>query len=102
MATLYVTEYSQLGFVGTYPTQLIQAPAGVPIVEQHIQVGSNSVTSAAFDPTTKFIRVVTDTAANLAFGAAPTAVTVSHYLPVGAVVYYAVGAGSKIAVIANS
>lgn len=102
MATIYISEYSMLGWVGVSPTQLIQAPAGPPIAEQHIQVGVASVLSAPFADATKFIRVVTDTAANLAFGTAPTAVTVSHLLPANAVVFYAVSPGSKLAVIANS
>lgn len=100
--TIYVSEYTQLGYVGNSPTQLIQAPAGPPLVEQHIQVGSNSVASAPFSSKTKFIRVVTDTTANLAFGTAPVAVTNAHLLPANAVVFYAVAPGSSIAVIANS
>lgn len=103
MATLYLSEYKMLGYVGVSPTQLIQAPAGPPLVEQHIQVGSNSVLSAAFGTGTRFIRVVSDTACNLAFGTgSPAAVAVSHLLPANAVVYYAVDPGSKLAVIANA
>lgn len=102
MSTLYISEYAQLGYVGQSPTQLIQAPGGFPLAEQHIQVGSNSVASTAFNAKTKFVRVVSDTACNLAFGTAPAAVAMSHYLPANAVVYYAVGAGSEIAVIANA
>lgn len=103
MATLYVSEYTQLGYVGNSPTQLIQAPAGPPLVEQHIQVSVSSVLSSAFNAKTKFIRVVSDTACNLAFAAsAPVAATNAHLLPANTVVFYAVAAGSVIAVIANS
>lgn len=101
MATCYISEYTLLGWVGVQPTQLIQAPAGPPVAEQHLSVGFN-VQSAAFSATTKFIRVVSDTACNLAFGADPTAVATAHLLPANAVVYYAVAPGSKVAVIANS
>ena len=99
---LFVTEYAMLGWVGVTPTQLIQAPAGPPLAEQNLAVGVISVPSSAFSANTKFIRVVTTIAANLAFGVSPIAVITAHYLPVGSVVYYAVAPGSQIAVIANS
>lgn len=105
MPTLYVTEYALLGYVGNSQTQLIQAPAGPPIAEQHVQVGGASVTSAPFNAKTKFIRIVSDTACNLAYGPAspaPVAVPVSHLLPANSVQFEAVSAGYVVAVIANS
>lgn len=104
MAFLYISEYAALGYVGQpFAAQLIQAPAGVPIAEQKLGVSGSSVTSASFNATTKFIRVVSDTACNLAFGGTGTsATTASHLLPANAIVYYGVNLPTNLAVIANS
>lgn len=102
MAILYISEYTNLGYVGNSPTQLIQAPAAPALAEQHVAIGATTTPSAAFSSSTKFIRVVSDIACNLAFGLTPTAVVTAHLLPADAVAFYAVAPASKMAVIANS
>lgn len=102
MANLFVSEYQSIGWVGSSHTQLIHAPSNPVVAEQHVAVGVSSASSEAFNAATKFVRVVSDTACNIAFGSTPSALTTEHFLPANAIEFYAVVAGTKIAVIANS
>lgn len=60
-------------------------------------------TSAAIDNAvgsqTRVVRVVTTTAAHIAFGAAPTATTSDVYMPAGVAEYFAITPGEKIAAV---
>lgn len=102
MTVLYISEYKSIGWVGNSNTQLIHAPSNPVVAEQHVSVSGASAQSAAFNAETKFVRVVSDVACNIAFGTDPVAVTTAHYLPANAIEFYAVVAGTKLAVIPNS
>lgn len=94
-ATLYVTE-----FVGAPPNSVYyQAVKPPSVANQTVAITGTSTQSAAFSSTTGIIRVTTDTACVIEIGGTnPTAVTASAYLPAGAVEYFIVAAGAKIAV----
>lgn len=94
MATLYITEFSSIS--SSYP-----APATPPIAEQHVQIGSDSVTSAEFNDETTFVMLSCDAAACLAFGTAPVAEGHTQYMPANTTRFYGVpkGQGYVVAVI---
>ena len=99
MATLYITEFTGLGSIGTTAPQVPPTP---PAAEQHVTIGSSSTQSAAFGGTTHMVMVNTDAACSLAFGANPTAVATAHRMAANETRFYAVYPGELLAVITNS
>ena len=97
MAKIYITELANKGAAESGVS--IEVASMPPLAEQTITVTGSSAQSAAFNAKTKFIRVATDTPVNLAFGSNPTATTSLLYLPSGAVEYFAVTPGMKVAAI---
>jgi len=97
MATLYISEYSGLGSGGGY-AQLAQAPA---VAEQTLAIAGASAASAAFNASTKFVRLHTDAICSIAFGAAPVATAAKMRMAANATEYFGVVAGQKVAVISN-
>jgi hypothetical protein len=99
MAILNVCEFASIRDAGAYPAQVTQVP---PLAKQNVAIGAASVASTnGFAPTTKAIRVATDTACWILIGASPTATTTADlYMPAGTVEYWGVNPGDKIAVIA--
>jgi hypothetical protein len=94
-ATLYVTEFKGSPPLSVY-YQAGQPPA---VASQIIAITGTSAQSAAFNTLTGLIRVATDTACVIEIGGTnPTAVTASAFLPAGAVEYFVVLPGAKIAV----
>lgn len=102
MATLYVTEYSSLAWVGRTPTQLMQAPGSPAAAQQTVAIGGSSAQSAEFGTTTTLIRVHTDAICSIAIGPNPTAAATAQRMAAGATEYFGVQTGDKIAVITNS
>ena len=104
MSTLFISEYSSLGFVGGHGGQTIHAPAaGSLLAEQAISIGVSSVPSAAFNAATKFIEIVADVDCALAFGASNVvANTLYHYVPSKNTRYYAVNGGMYLATITSA
>lgn len=96
MATLYVAEFPT-GVVGS-----MQVAAAPPLNEQTIAIGAGSVQSTAFKPSTGYVRVVSDTVCSIAFGVNPTATATTMRLAAGAVEYFSVQPGHKVAVITNT
>lgn len=103
-STLFISEYTAIGWVGYSNTQLIHAPAAQALTaEQAITVGGSSTASAAFNAATTFIEIVADVDCAIAFGlTAPTADATKHYIPAKNTRYYAVNPGSFLAVISSS
>jgi hypothetical protein len=100
MATVDITEYQNLamdGF-GVRVAAGFEPSRGV----RQIAVSASSSQSVALDPTTKFVRVHTDTTIRIAFGADPTAGPTSQRMPANSTEYYGVTPGIKIAAIASS
>lgn len=76
----------------------------VPVVSSQDQTNNNvtfttTTQSAAFQPNTRFIRVVCPVACHLEFGENPTATTASLYLPADTVEYFGVKPGEKVALV---
>lgn len=111
MAMLYITELDTLGT----PSEGGHCPVArmAPIAEQTLAMTGSSAQSAAFNTATRFIRVETDTTCSLAFGANPTAQSVSTTqtgagavgtarLAVNNTEYFAVTPGQKLAAITTT
>ena|SRR5688572_5226288 len=98
MAILNVAEFNTMGGGSNFPAAVVQVP---PIASQNVAIGGTSTPSNAFAPATTIVRIHTDVACAIAFGAAPTAVATGIVLAAGATEYFAVPAGQnyKVAVI---
>lgn len=98
---LYITEFSSRRNArdGMDPFPAQPAP-----VEQTVAIGVGSVQSAAFAATTDLVRVTTDVACSIRFGANPVATAANMRLAPGAVDYFSVPAGQahRIAAITNT
>ena len=97
MAKVYITELANKG--GAESGVAVEIAAMPPVAEQNLAVSGASLASAAFNAKTKFVRIATDVAVNLAFGVTPVATTSLLYMPAGSVEYFAVSGGMKVAVI---
>ena len=97
MAKIYITELANKGAAESGAG--IEVAAVPPLAEQTVSVAGASAQSAAFNASTKFVRIATDTPVNLAFGANPTATVSTLYMPSGSVEYFAVTGGMKVAAI---
>ena len=91
MSSLYIAEFVD----GAGALQAAQMP---PISEQKVTISGTSAQSAAFG--CKVIRVHTDVACHVAFGANPTATTSNMRLQADTTEYFGVTPGNKVAVIA--
>jgi hypothetical protein len=98
MATLYVAEFQKLGDTTAGHAQIADA---VTLAEQIVAIGGASVASAAFQQTTRFIRVHTDAICSINVGPAPVATTSKMRFTAGQTEYFGVTGGDKIAVISN-
>lgn len=100
MAKLYVTEFSNvLDLVGG-PIQIAATP---PIVDQTpVTIGVGSLSSAAFNAATRFVRLHTDAVCSVAFGTLPTATANNMRMAANQTEYFKVNAGDSVAVIQNS
>lgn len=99
MATLYVTEFADLGRVGG----ISQVGVQTPTAEQTVSIGASSAASSAFQNNTKFVRLHTDSICSITFGASPTATSSKARMAANQTEYYAVpnGQSYKVAVITN-
>lgn len=102
MAVLHISEYNAIHKtnVGDDPVsgdgvaQTIKEPS---ITTQAISFTS-AESSAAFNDSTRIVRLVSDTQCYIVFGAAPTATANSMLLPALGVEYFGVNPGDKISV----
>lgn len=100
MATLYITEYATLGSVLGGVANI--AP-GVALVDPApVTIAGASAQSAAFNASTRYVRLHTDAICSIAFGADPTATTASRRMAADQTEYFAVEGGHKVAVITNA
>lgn len=105
MATVYVTEYANIG--RELKKNISQSPAEPHLAEQSVAITAGSVQSAAFNTKTRLVRVHTDAVCSIAFGANPTAVATARRLAANSTEYFSISddlqnAGAvKIAVITN-
>ena len=97
MAKLYITE---LASIGANDNAAALPIAALPsIADQVVAISGASAQSAAFNASTKFIRVVSDTPANIKVGVNPTATVNTLYLAAGVPEYFGVQGLAKVAVI---
>ena len=102
MPTLYISEFygrAPDAQGATLPIALVPA-----VVDQALAIGATTAASAAFNATTRMVRLATDATCSVAFGTTPTATVTTMRLAAGAVEYFGVPAGGnfKVAVIANT
>lgn len=93
MAVLFITEYADVrGAAAFEPRQ----------ADQTVAIGGSSVQSAAFNATTRFIRVHADVICSVDIGLSPTATAVKTRFAAGQTEYFYVYPGHRIAVITNT
>lgn len=103
MAVLYITEHaSQVRDAAGYLVQ--GTPAYPATAEQTVAVGLGSVQSAALQPGTTIVELVSDVVCSVAVSANPTATATNRRIPANVPVQIGVPANSgfKIAVITNT
>jgi len=100
MAIAYIREYARLvGDADGNPMQVGHEDGNR--TNQKVTFTAGATASAAFQSDTKFIRVYTDTAGYMEFGAAPTATTADD-IPIAATTpeYFGVVGGQKVSIVA--
>lgn len=96
-AVCYISEFAQPGDAGM---QVAKQPA---LTDQTVAVSSTSAASAAFQPSTRLIRINCDVVVSFLVAASPTALATNARLPTGIVEYFQVnGSQQKIAFITNN
>ena len=99
MATLYITEFANIGRDQGHGVQATSLP---PVAEQTIAIGVASAQSGAFNAATNFIRAHADSVCSIAVGVNPTATAANARMAANQTEYFQVRAGDKIAVIQSS
>lgn len=98
MATLYITEYAESGYIAS----------GVPVGRepslacQTVAIGGSSTQSSAFGNKTRLIRVHTDAICSILVGTNPTATAAKSRMAANQTEYFQVDPAAKLAVITNS
>lgn len=100
MANLYITEYAAIAFLGGAGGVLV--PREPPVAEQKVDFSGGAAASAAFNSSTRFIRISSDAVCSVLVGSNPTATTSSGRLAAGVNEYRSVTAGHKISAISNT
>lgn len=101
MATVYISEYPSLAAEGSFGHGLSMGNEP-STAEQTVVIGGASAQSSAFNTTTHFVRIHTDSICSVSFGSNPTATTTTKRLAANQTEYFAVRPGHKIAVITNT
>lgn len=99
MADVFISEYARLA--RDADGNVIPVGKEPAVAEQVLEIGS-AVASAAFNESTRLIRVHAEAACCLLFGAAPTAVTTKKRMGAGATEYFGIVPGQKVSVIADA
>lgn len=99
MAVLDITEFRRQAV--DYDRRHMQM-GDEPGVNQQVAIGAGSVQSAAFNATTKFIRLSADAPCRVEFGASPTAAATSRRIAANFPEYFGVSPGMKVAVITTT
>ena len=101
MGNMYIAEFDRMPEPGGTVAPMFNAP---PVAEQKVTTSASSASSAAFNASTRFVRIKLSDAGHLKFGTgsgeAVTATTSSAiHLEAGAYECFAVDGGAKVAVI---
>lgn len=94
--TVYVREYADVGVTFGKHIQAAKEPG---LADQTIANAATAAASSAFNDHTRVVRVHTDTAIGILFGAAPTALTTSAKMAADTTEYFVVEPGHKLSVI---
>lgn len=100
MAVVDITQYTQLAADQSGKPIPVGMEPGIANIQ--VAIGGSSAQSAAMDNNTRFVRVHTDAACRIAFGANPTAAATSQRMAAGQTEYFGVRGGEKIAVITST
>ena len=102
MATLYVTEFTDIG--NSVNNQAIPITQQPPVNEQTLSITSSSVASSAFKANTNIVRLHTDAICSVEFGTSPTATSSTARMAANQTEYFTVprNLSYKVAVITNS
>jgi hypothetical protein len=102
MATLYVTEFADIGTSrNARPTQVAQIPQ---IATSVVTVSASSSTGAVFNTNTNLVRLQADTVCSVVFGITPSATTTSPRMAANQTEYFVVPANGsyRVSVISNT
>ncbi len=99
MAKAYITEH-RLG-LRTDSGNHIQIPGDYGI-DQVVDFTAGATQSTAFNSTTRYISIGTDSTCSIAFGDNPTATTSNRRLPANFFGYFPVSGGQKVSFISNT
>lgn len=102
MTTLYISEFSGQGI--DQQARNLNIAAQPPNAEQTVAIGGSSVQSAAFQQSTRMVRLHTDSICSIEFGTNPTATATKARMAANQTEYFYVpaGQGYMVAVITNS
>lgn len=93
MATLFITEYSEVPAIRGVPMPVAVEPA---VANQAVSF-TTSAASSAFNAATRYVRVIADADCHLEFGSAPTATATDQFLPANQEAWRIVTPGLKVA-----
>src|SRR5260221_3538035 len=107
MASLYVTEYPEIGVHQGTGVPVAFVPAAGPVQEQKLAIGGASVPSLAFKANSKIVRLHCDAICSVKFGAIATvsASTTDPRMAANQTEYFAIapdGVTTGLAVITNT
>lgn len=98
MATLYITEYSTLGYVSSHSNEKAQVPAVDTLVAfQTVAIGATTTSSNPTNAASKLLKFCSDTACWLNYKT--SASVTNDYLPANTIYYVAASAGTVVSVI---
>lgn len=99
MAELYVAEFENLAFdQNGKPVLTGKCP---PLNEQKKTFTTSAAVDTAFNNKTRFVRIMVDADAHIAFGTSPTATTSNMPISANTPEYFGVNAGHKVAAVAQ-
>lgn len=95
MATLWITEYEDIGELHGDSTFSLREPA---LAEQTVTITGTSTQCSAFNASSKIVCIYSDVDCHIRFGTNPTATTSTRPLPAGASRILTIGDATKLAV----
>jgi len=102
MATLYISEFRNIGTIRTEQAQVLAQPA---ITDQTVAIGATTEPSAAFNAETKLVLLCADAICSIKFGSTEVlsaAAITNMRLPADTPIPFAVSPGHFVSVIANT
>lgn len=104
MATLYISEYSGFaaGSAQGGPSNITGQAGQEPAIAEQSFAFTTTTQSAAFNASTRVVRIHTDAICSILFGVNPTAVATSKRLAANQTEYFGVTSGQKVAAVTNT